>query len=66
MTPKYAKVVGSYKGHTPEIGILTVGEEIVTNWMWVVEMEVRGRETPCGIYVPTEEYLYLYPLWLRG
>ena len=33
---------------TTEIGILTAREEIVTNLMVVVEMEVRGRRHPCG------------------
>ena len=34
---------GGTREDTPEIGILTTGEEKVPNWMWVVEMEVGGK-----------------------
>ena len=46
---------GGIRGKTPEIGIVTVGEEIVPNWMWFEEMELGEGRHPCGTYLPTEE-----------
>ena len=43
---KYAKVVGRYKGWTPEIGILTAGEEIVPNLGVGCGDVCWGREAP--------------------
>ena len=61
------------KGNTPEIGIVTAGEEILSNWMWFVEMEVREREAPlwniltnrriCVFVPPFVIYIILFAIY---
>ena len=59
IVPNYAKGVGRYKRDTPEIDILTMGEEIVPIWMWV--WKLGGGMHSHRTYLPTEDYAYLWP-----
>ena len=47
MAQKYGKVWGDTRGQTPvEWTYLLLERIFCQNWMWVVKVEVRGREAP--------------------
>ena len=67
MAPKYAKVCGGTRKEHPWNGhTYHWGRNCTKLGCGLQRWKLGGGRHPCGIYLSTEEYVYLCPLFVRG